>query len=184
MFRKIASILTLSLSLMAGGFKDRYTGNLIRPYGPNSARTATSLTVGIDAVTSDAETQELRALLAKEGPAAVLKRLENVEMGAIFTTRSLAVPLCFVRVQPTPDGKGKRIVGIAARRIAFQETWHNTRSLDYPWSVVILDVDANGKGQGKLLEAAKIVVGEDGTVDVSYLATQPARVMNVKHSNK
>jgi hypothetical protein len=184
MFRRIIPIFTLSLSLMAGGFKDRYTGNLIRPYGPSSARTATTLTVGIDSVTSDEETQELRALLAKDGPSAVLKRLENVERGALFTTRSLAVPLCFVRVQPLPDGKGKRIVGITARRIAFQETWHATRSLDYPWSVVILDVDANGKGKGQLLEAAMIAVGEDGKVEVTYITNQPARVSNVNHSNK
>lgn len=183
MFRTAATVFALSLSLMAGGFKDRYTGNLIRSYGPAATRTA-MLTVGIDDVTPEEEVLALRTLLQKEGPEAVRKALINVEKGAIFTTGSLAVPLCFVRVQPLPDGKGQRVVGIVARRLAFQETWHATRSLDYPWSVVIMDIDANGRGQGKLLEAAKIEVDETGRVEVTYLTNQPARVTNIKHSNK
>ena len=183
MFRTIVVTLTLAFSLTAGGFKDRYTANLIRLYGPSATRTS-MLTVGIDTVTSDEEVQALRSLLQKEGPAAVMKQLSEVERGALFTTNSLAVPLCFVRVEQKPDGKGRRIVGIAARRIAFQETWHNTRSLDYPWSVVILEVDARGKGEGKLLEAAKIEMSETGRVEVTYNTTQPARVVNVRHSSK
>ena len=184
MFRTVvaALALTFTLPLVADGFKDRYTGNLLRPYGPSATRTS-YLTVGIDAITSDEEVQALRTLLQTGGVSAVMKRLEDVEMGAIFTTGSMAVSLCFVRVEPKPDGKGRRIVGIAARRIAFQETWHQTRSLDYPWSVVVLDVDARGKGVGKLLEAAKIEMGEDGKVEVTYNTTQPARVVNVRHSD-
>jgi len=184
MFRTVivALTLTFTLPLVADGFKDRYSGNLLRLYGPSATRTS-RLTMGIDAVTSDEEVQALRMLLRSEGAAAVMKRLADVEMGAIFTTGSIAVPLCFVRIEQKPDGKGRRIIGIAARRIAFQETWHQTRSLDYPWSVVILEVDAKGKGEGKLLEAAKIEMAENGKVEITYNTTQPARVLNVKHSD-
>lgn len=179
MFRVAITALLLAGSLAAEGFKERFTASLIRPYGPSRTRT-TFLTVGIDAVTSDAEVETLRKLMATEGFPAVKKRLEDAEMGALFTTGSLAVPLCFVRVEAKPEGGGRRIIGLAARRIAFFETWHQTRSLEYPWSVVILDVDAKGKGQGQLMEAAKIEVGETGRVEVTYSTRTPAKLINVR----
>jgi len=48
---------------------------------------------------------------------------------------------------------------------------------------VILEVDAHGKGEGKLLEAAKIEMAENGKVEVTYNTNQPARVLNVRHSD-
>jgi len=183
MLRTVLTMLALATTLMAGGFKERYTGNLLRPYGPSRTRT-TTLTVGIDAVTSDAELATLRNLLKTEGLPALRKRLEDAELGALFTSGSLAVPLCFVRSEPRPDGSGRRIIGLAARRIAFYETWHQTRSLDYPWSVVILDVDAKGRGKGQLLEAARIELSETGQVEVTYNTPARARVLNVRHFNK
>ena len=183
MYRVLAAVLLLSMTLAASGFKERYSANLVRMYGPSRTRT-TMLTIGIDELTSDEELKTLHDLLGKEGPDAVKKHLWSVEKGALFTTNSLAVPLCFVRVEDKPGGKGRRIIGISARRIAFRETWHQTRSLEYPWSVVVLDLDANGRGTGQLMEAAKIEMADSGKVEVTYNTIQPARLQNVRRSGK
>lgn len=163
--------------------KERFNCNLALMNGPVRVGT-TFFTVLIDDYTSDAEAQELRDLLKAKGAAAVQALIRDKELGAMFTTGSLATPLCFIRQFPLENGKGRRIVGIASRRTRFGEHWYDTRSLDYPWSMVDFTIDENGKGKGVLYETARFEYDEKGKLLISSQGTQPTRLLNVKLSKK
>ena len=163
--------------------KERFNCNLALMNGPVRVGT-TFFTVLIDDYTSDAEAQELRDLLKAKGAAAVQALIRDKELGAMFTTGSLATPLCFIRQFPLENGKGRRIVGIASRRTRFGEHWYGAQSLDYPWSMVEFTVDENGKGSGLLYELAMFGYDEKGKLVITSGTVAPSKLFNIKLAKK
>lgn len=51
---------------------------------------------------------------------------------------------------PLPDG-GERVVLVTDRRIGFWEAANQPRSIDYPFTVIELRLQADGEGEGKIL---------------------------------
>lgn len=163
--------------------KERFTANLIRIDGPAATRTS-FFNILIDDYTSDVDAKEIRELLKAKGSDAVQTKIGNLELGAMYTTGTLALPLCFIRQFPLENGKGRRIVGISARRTRFGEHWYDTRSMDYPWSMVDFTVDEKGKGSGLLYETAKFEYDEKGKLLITSQGLHPTKLLNVKLSAK
>jgi hypothetical protein len=59
-----------------------------------------------------------------------------------------------------PDGS-RRVVMATNRPVRFREAVNNTRSMDYQVTLIELHLDANGKGDGKLVPAAKVSWDKD-----------------------
>jgi hypothetical protein len=66
------------------------------------------------------------------------------------------------------------------RPVQFWELWNNTRSVDYPFSFVEIDLDRNGEGEGRLIAAAKVWMAPSGNLDIESLGAVPARLLNVR----
>jgi hypothetical protein len=62
--------------------------------------------------------------------------------------------LHYAAQDPLPDG-GRRIVLATDRPIRFWEAWHQSRTLDYPFTVIELRMDSDGTGEGKLALASR-----------------------------
>ena len=86
------------------------------------------------------------------------------------------------RTFPTENG-GRRIRLITDRPIAAVEMMRGLRSEDYPIGWIELEVDAEGKGEGKMIGAAQVEV-KDGKLVVESFGTQPVRLNNVKVTPK
>ena len=52
--------------------------------------------------------------------------------------------------------------------------------MDYPLGVIELELDADGKGEGRLIAAARLKFNKDGTLVIEQLGVRPFRLMKVK----
>jgi hypothetical protein len=119
--------------------------------------------------------------LVKGGQEALLDALQHTpSVGTIRTPDKLGWELHYAHQVPTEDG-GRRIYLATVRRIAFWEAASNTRSLQYPFTLIELRLDKNGKGEGKMSYATKIIASPDGKhIELEDYATQPVLLEEVK----
>ena len=100
-------------------------------------------------------------------------------VGTIRESQSLAYDLRYARSLPTEGGR--QIIMATARRIAFAEAWRASRTLDYNVSLIILDVDAEGRGEGQLMLGAEYSWNEaTSQVEITHFASEPIRLRNVR----
>ena len=106
---------------------------------------------------TDEEREALLTTLVEFGPDKLLDALQKIRppVGYIRTPTSLGWDLYYARDNPAPDG-GRRIVLATNRRVSFREAANNTRSMQYQFTLIELHIDKSGKGEGKLVPAAKV----------------------------
>jgi hypothetical protein len=148
---------------------------------PTAGATA-PVEIRLDGVSSEQDVQRLRGLLADSGPDAVIRALERMpSLGKISTTGTIGF-YDFKVVRSTPTANGRRIVAVADRPIGFLESYYNTRSTDYRFGILRLDLEGSGddeKGTGELIYAAKVKIDDDGSVDVENFNFAPVRLLGV-----
>jgi len=130
---------------------------------------------------TDAERDQLRAALRESGPEGLLKALQKIKdpVGRISANGSLGYPLRFARQVPQSDG-GRRILLGTDRLISFLELRDQPRTVDYPFMLIDIRLDANGKGEGKLMPLAKITEDRDHIVEIENYASEPVRLTAVQ----
>jgi hypothetical protein len=145
----------------------------------NRARTGV-IEILIDRWSTDEERDQLLAALREGGPDALLRALQKVKdpVGYIRTPESIGYPLRFAR--EVGSGEGRRVLIATDRPIGFLEATRQPRTVDYPFLVVDLRLDANGEGQGKLLPLARITANEDHVVEIENYANEPVRLTQLK----
>jgi hypothetical protein len=151
-------------------------------YLPSGGRTA-NVDIIIDGYTSDQQAQQLQSLLFDSGPNAVLKALDRMpRLGKIQGVGRLSFyDFKVVRSQSTPQGR--HIVAVADRPISFLEAYYNTRSKDYRFGVMELDLHNDGDhevGEGQLIYAAKVKVVGPGQIEVENYGIDPVRLIGVR----
>ncbi len=65
------------------------------------------------------------------------------------------------------------------RPISFRESVNNSRSTDYPFGYIEINLDDNGKGEGRFFASAKVTMTA-GTVDIESYSPQPLRLLGVQ----
>ncbi len=100
-------------------------------------------------------------------------------VGTIRESQSLAYDLRYARSLPTEGGR--QIIMATDRRIAFAEAWRSARTLDYNVSLIILNVDEEGRGDGQIMLGAEFGWNEDNNqVEITHFASEPIRLNNVR----
>lgn len=108
---------------------------------------------------TDAQRDALLATLEAKGPDRLLDAVHDMpSVGRFGAPGQLSWDLRFARRIPNPDGGGERIVLVTDRPINFGEAANQTRSLNYPFTVIELRIDDEGRGEGKMSTATRIVV--------------------------
>jgi len=139
----------------------------------------------IERWSSEEERGALLTALHQGGQDALLKALQKApRVGYIRTPDSIAWDLHYAHQRPDSNG-GQRIFLGTDRRIAFWESFNNTRSLDYPFTLVELHLGANGRGDGQLSIATKITEGTDGHyLHLEDYSAEPVRLQDVHTETK
>ena len=71
------------------------------------------------------------------------------------------------------------------RPLSFWEESRQSRTIDYPFTIIELRIAPNGEGEGKLSLATKIIADkQSGTIVLEDYATQPVLLMAVKKENR
>jgi hypothetical protein len=76
---------------------------------------------------------------------------------------------------------GRKITIVFERWLQFFELRYGTRSVDYPFTYIELYINAQGKGEGTMIGAARISWDKKkDAIDVENFATYPLRLVNVE----
>jgi hypothetical protein len=139
----------------------------------------TTVDIAISRWSTEAERNHLVTILVEKGADALLEALrENKPVGKIRTPDSVGDDLRYAHQSPL-EGGGRRIVIATDRPIGFWEAREQPRSAQYPFTVIELRIKPDGKGEGKLSIATKVVpVGN--TIYLEDYGTQPVMLTNVQ----
>jgi len=150
---------------------------------PTAGRTLNAR-IYVNGYSTEQEAQELHSALLDGGPDALLKILRKMKSkGRIEPEGALSFyDFKFILTKDTPGGR--HIYAVADRPIGFLEQYFSTRSTDYPFGIMELDLTSreNGKekGVGTLIYAAKIRVIDGEKVDIENLTFAPIQLLGVR----
>jgi hypothetical protein len=144
----------------------------------------TQLQIVVERWSSEAQRQQLADVLLKKGADKLLDALEDApKVGYIRTATSLGWDLHFASRVPLEEG-GERIVLATNRPMGFRELWNQTRSVQYPFTIVEMRVDKSGEGDGTLSLATKIIPDKtNNIITLENYGTQRIRLQQVKRES-
>jgi hypothetical protein len=189
MTRRLAlSLLTAGL-LLAGsgtglaqtmGDPERFTAFAVN-MGTVGRGGANTVIMQIDRWSTDAERDTLIKAFQDKGSNGLLRALQrNKRVGFIRLPNSLGYDLRFARQVPGEDG-GRRIIIATDRRIGFQEARQNARTMDYPFSLIEMRINAQGEGEGKFAVATRITYNKDKQViELENYSSEPVRLTTIR----
>ena len=139
----------------------------------------TPLTIRITRWTSDADHERMMELLRDKGQDAFLRALTDQDaVGSIATPVSLKYDFFYAREEPLAEG-GRKIFMITDRPMDIYERLNATRSRDYPFTVIEITLDKEGRGQGTLAQLVQLrLLGN--FLGIENLATSPMKLADVK----
>jgi hypothetical protein len=139
---------------------------------------ATNLVIQINRWSTDAERGKFLDVLRKDGPKEALGEMNRARsVGTIRTPGSLGYDLRYAQQTKGEDG-GRQILLMTDRPLGFWETWNHSRSTDYPFTVIQMEMKRDGRGQGTLSDYAKLLsLGK--FVEVENLSTSPIKLTQI-----
>ena len=141
---------------------------------------ATVVDIHIDHWSPKADRDRLLGIFEQKGQDALLDALQKLPVvGYIRTPESLRYDLHFARQIPQAEG-GRRIVIATDRRIGPWEAFNRPRSIDYPFTVIEMQLDRHNEGVGKASIAPRIEKGKDGTIELENFSSVPVLLNDVK----
>jgi len=149
-------------------------------------RTGTGIVeMAIEKWSTDEDHDRLMNVLIEQGPDKLLEALQKMpRVGYIRTPNSIGYDLHYAHRTQTADG-GERIVMATDRYIGFWEAANRPRTIDYPFTLIEMHIRPDGRGEGKLSLATKIMYDKDSKeVVLENYATQPVQLTDVRRESK
>ena len=141
----------------------------------------TPVTIRITRWTPDDENVRLLDVLRNDGQDAFLRALVNVKsVGSIGTPTSLSYDFFYAKSSPT-DGGGRRIMLITDRPMQIWERLQAAPSRDYPFTVVELRLNKDGRGTGTLAQLVQLRLSCN-VLGIENLASGPMKLNEVKRT--
>jgi hypothetical protein len=154
---------------------DQFTGNMVNTLG---VRFNQPFILSVDHYADGADVQRLTGTLAAKGQYSLRDELwRQRSAGYLRVGGRLGYPVAAVLSQETATGRTLHVV--LNRPLSTREVQYFTRSSKYPFTVLELKVDKNGKGEGRLLGAAKMQMNGD-TLEFKSLGVEPVRLLAVR----
>lgn len=123
----------------------------------------------------------LLGVLFEKGPDTLLDVLKDLpKVGYFKTPESLAYDLRYAQRTPLPD-RGERVVLATDRYVQFWEVAGSSRTTDYPFTLIELHIDGDGRGEGKMSIATKITADKkNNAVVLENWGLQPVQLKDVR----
>jgi hypothetical protein len=140
---------------------------------------ASQIQITVNHFTPDAARDRLMATFREDGASGLLKALQSQPpVGNIRAPGSLSYDLRYARELPGEEG-GRRLVLATDRPVGFAEAANSSRTLDYPFTLIELRLNKDGRGEGKLSVATKLTLNDNVLVIEDY-ANQPVMLTDVR----
>jgi hypothetical protein len=159
------------------GQKEEFTAVAIANNNIQSG--AGTVLISVDRWSTTAERDRLVATLQTKGPKALVDALQDTRpVGRIRTPDSLGYDLRYAFQTPGEDG-GRRIVIATDRPIGFWEAYDRPRTVDYPFTIVQMQMGADDRGTGTLSEFTKVVAYGDN-IFLENFASAPIMLTDIR----
>ncbi|MFY9551577.1 MAG: hypothetical protein WAU32_10530 [Thermoanaerobaculia bacterium] len=175
-------ILLASTAFLAGAEKTASIEQLTAFAANMQSGQAGVIEIAIERWSTEAERDMLLEALQEGGEDALLKALEKIRppVGYMRTPNSIGWDLYYARQIRQPDG-GRKIILATNRRVNIREAVNNTRSMQYQFTLIEIHLDKNGKGEGKMVPAAKVSWdAKQKRIEVENYSALPVDLVNVK----
>ena len=141
---------------------------------------ASTVDLQINRWSTDAERDQLLTVFRAKGQEALLSALQKLPVvGGITSPGSLKYDIHFARERQEAEG-GRMIFLMTDRYIGAWEAANRPRTIDYPFTLIQLQVDKDGNGVGKASVATKITEAVDGTIELENFSNQPVALNKVR----
>lgn len=159
---------------------ERFTANAVN-ISEIGTPGATPVDIVVERWSSDAERERLISTLLDKGPKAFLEALQEARrVGFIRTPTSLGYEMRLAWQEPGEDG-GRRIFLMTDRPIGFAEAVNQPRTINYPITVIELQMKNDGEGEGKMFVATRVTGDKRRkTINIEDYASQPVMLKSVK----
>jgi len=129
--------------------------------------------------TTDEELQNFAQLVKDKGTDALRRALEKEDKGRINAVGSTGNQIAVARKRQ--HGLDTIITIVTARNMPFVELYRSSRTTDYPFGYLQVKLDANGKGTGQIMAAAKIRFDKKkGQYEIESFGNQYIKAINVR----
>ncbi|HVH25467.1 MAG TPA: hypothetical protein VM818_01865 [Vicinamibacterales bacterium] len=137
--------------------------------------------IQIDRWSSAADRDRLKAVFLEKGPERLLDAVQNSpRVGFVRLPTSLGWDLRYAQADPLEDG-GQRIVILTDRPIGSLEARNQPRTRDYPFTLIQIQLDRGGRGDGRMSVATKFTYDvQSNSVVLENYSTEPVRLQNVQ----
>jgi hypothetical protein len=148
---------------------------------PARGSAATTYDINIERWSTPEEAARLKDILAEKGADALLETVQKLpRVGSIARTGHLGWDIRFAQ-QIAAAGGGRRIVIATDRPMSFWEASNQPRSADYAFTLAEVRLGPDGKGEGKLVPAAKIEYDQESkTLEIENYNIEPVRLTQVE----
>ena len=123
------------------------------------------------------QAQRLKRTLEEGGQHALLSAIRGGSRGRI-RLGGYEYPVDLVVVEPIKDGD--RYYVVTARPLKYEEVQEGRDSLDHPFTVIVFDVPAWGKGDGHIYTQAALFIDEEGHVRADQYEGRVGTLKDVK----
>ena len=145
--------------------------------------TTATLQITINRWTTAEERNHLLGQLM-EGQELLVKGLRSQEETGFIRATSVRTASPSERLryawQHVNEDGSRRIVAALDRPITLYESINRPRWRDYDVTLIILDVDAEGNGDGQLAVGVQMELTEDGQLTIENFGTEPVRLTRVR----
>jgi hypothetical protein len=159
------------------GSPERFTASAVDLQRGGSAR----VEIVVERWSTEAERSKLLGALFEGGQDALLDTLRSApKAGYIRDVNSIGWDLHYAQHTPLPDG-GERVIVATDRPLSYWEQSNRARTVDYPFTIVQLNIGKGGEGDGTMAAAAKISGDkETKTIVIENFGIQPVQLMGVQ----
>jgi len=146
--------------------------------------TTTNVKIYINGYSTPQDAERLNATLLNGGPSALLHALRKLKSLGRVEKEGTVGNYDFKLIISKPTATGRHIYAVADRPIGFLEAYFSTRSKDYQFGILELDLKTGDnekeKGEGTLIYAAKVRVVGGEKVEVENLTFAPIRLLGIR----
>jgi hypothetical protein len=140
---------------------------------------ASTVDIAINRWSTDEQRDQLLSVFKEKGQDGLLSALrDQAPVGFIRTPDSLSYDLRFARQHQEAEG-GRMIFLMTDRPIRMWEAMNSPRTIDYPFTLIQLQVDKDGNGVGKASIATRIRQADD-TIELENFSSLPVRLNEVR----
>jgi hypothetical protein len=183
-FERALSVAAAVLVMVAGmagqthGDPEEFTAFAIS-MGAYSGSGTAQLIMTVNQWATQAERDAFFVTLKEKGAEALLEQLRRSKrVGSLRTPSTVGWDIRLALEEPGKDG-GRRVMLLTDRPIGFSEATNRPITIDYPFTVIDMQIPPKGFGQGSLVIAAKIIPAGK-TVIIENFDTQPVQLNRIE----